>query len=87
MTTVYVDTIPQPGGGAGPPGPTGPTGPAGVGVPAAGTVQQVLGKTSGADYATSWRDPTWLVAKATQPTAADYGLTTIPVGAIWVQTP
>jgi hypothetical protein len=27
------------------------------------------------------------VAKATEPTAADYGLATIPVGAVWIQTP
>jgi hypothetical protein len=47
-------------GTAGPPGPTGPTGPAGPigpagpGVPAGGTTGQVLTKTSGTDYATSW---------------------------------
>jgi len=29
----------------------------------------------------------YLVAKSTTPTAADYGLTAIPTGAVWVQTP
>ncbi len=28
-----------------------------------------------------------LVAKATEPTAADFGTETIPVGAVWVVTP
>jgi hypothetical protein len=57
------------------------------GIPAGGTTRQVLAKTSATDYAVNWRDPNWIVVKATQPTAADYGLTTIPVGAIWVQSP
>ena len=30
---------------------------------------------------------THLVAKATAPTAADFGLAAIPVGAVWIQTP
>ena len=29
----------------------------GVGVPSSGTANQILAKTSGADYATGWRDP------------------------------
>jgi len=39
-------------------GPQGPTGATGAGVPTGGTTGQVLAKTSGADYATSWQTPT-----------------------------
>ena len=41
-------------GPVGPTGSTGPQGPPGQGVPAGGTTGQVLQKTSGADYATTW---------------------------------
>jgi hypothetical protein len=34
-----------------------------------------------------WQSPALPVAKSTTPTAADYGVAAIPVGAIWVQTP
>jgi len=48
-------------GPAGPPGADstvpGPAGPAGVGVPAGGTANQVLTKTSATDYATAWQTP------------------------------
>jgi hypothetical protein len=44
-----------PVGPAGPAGPAGSTGPAGPGVPVGGTTDQLLGKTSATDYATSWR--------------------------------
>jgi hypothetical protein len=49
-----------PAGGAGTgtpgsPGPAGPAGAVGVGTPSGGTLDQVLGKTSATDYATSWR--------------------------------
>jgi len=44
-------TLPRAVGSA---GPAGPAGPAGVGVPAGGTTGQVLAKSSGVDYATSW---------------------------------
>lgn len=48
-------TGPQgPQGIQGPTGATGSTGAAGVGVPVGGTTGQVLAKTSGTDYATSW---------------------------------
>lgn len=57
------------------------------GIPSGGTVEQVLTKTSSVDGAASWQNPAWLVVKSTTPVAADYGLTTIPVGAIWVQSP
>ena len=43
-------------GPQGNPGTAGAQGPAGPGVPPGGTINQVLGKTSNADYATSWRD-------------------------------
>ena len=49
-------------GATGPEGPTGPTGPAGadgtdgVGVPAGGTLDQILAKASNADYDTEWVD-------------------------------
>jgi len=33
------------------------------------------------------RQLAYVVSKSTTPTAADYGLGTIPVGAIWVQSP
>lgn len=59
----------------------------GGGIPPGGTVQQVLGKLSDADYDVSWRDPTWLRVKATPPTAADYGLAAIPVNAVWIVAP
>ena len=38
-------------------GATGATGPAGPGVPTGGTTGQVLKKTSNADHATAWEDP------------------------------
>ena len=57
------------------------------GIPAGGTDEQVLAKTSGSDYAVAWKTVTPLVVKATEPTAADYGLAAIPVGAVWVQSP
>ena len=60
--------------------------PAPHGLPAGGTDEQVLAKTSGTDYAVAWKTIAPIVVKATEPTAADYGLATIPVGAIWVQT-
>ena len=44
-------------GPAGPAGPQGETGPAGPGVPTGGSAGQVLAKTSGSDYATSWITP------------------------------
>jgi hypothetical protein len=37
-------------------GPAGPTGPAGIGVPAGGTVGQILLKNSSDDYDYSWTD-------------------------------
>lgn len=58
-----------------------------IGLPPGGTTRQVLAKNAAADYDASWRDPTWLAVKSTQPTAADYGLSTIPVGAVWIQSP
>jgi hypothetical protein len=81
-----------PPGAQGPAGPTGPTGPAGtngtngVGVPTGGANGQHLQKTSATDYATAWGGSP-VVAKQTTPVAADFGLTTIPTGAIWVQSP
>lgn len=58
------------------------------GIPAGGTVEQVLTKNSSTDYDASWQTPmSYLVAKSTTPTAADYGLPTIPTNAVWVQTP
>lgn len=74
-------------GPEGPQGATGATGPAGPGVPTGGTVTQVLAKTSATDYATAWVNPPRIVVKATEPTAADYGLASIPVDAIWIQKP
>jgi len=44
-------------GPAGSTGPAGGPGPAGPGVPAAGTIGQLLAKTSGTDYDTQWVDP------------------------------
>ena len=32
-------------------------------------------------------DITPIVVKATEPTAADYNLPSIPIGAVWIQTP
>jgi hypothetical protein len=59
-----------------------------TGLPTGGTVTQVLTKNSSTDYDATWKTPiSYLVAKSTTPVAADYGLTTIPVGAVWVQTP
>lgn len=49
------DTGPQ--GIQGPAGTTGAQGPAGPGVPAGGTANQVLTKTSATDYATAWQTP------------------------------
>ena len=47
-----------PAGVAGPPGPASTVpGPPGQGVPAGGTVGQVLTKTSSGDYATTWQTP------------------------------
>ena len=50
---------PGPRGPPGPAGPQGPVGPSGTarGVPAGGTTNQVLTKTSNSDYATAWRTP------------------------------
>jgi len=56
--------VPGPVGPAGSQGPQGPQGPQGepgepgVGVPAGGTVNQVLAKASGVDYQTEWVDQT-----------------------------
>jgi hypothetical protein len=59
-----------------------------IGLPRGGTVEQVLTKRSSSDYDASWQDPiSFLVAKSTAPTAADYGLPAIPPNAVWVQTP
>jgi hypothetical protein len=74
-----------PTGPEGPMGPGGPQGTAGVGVPSGGLDEQVLAKASNGDYVTVWKTITPIVVKATEPTAADYGLTTIPVGAVWIQ--
>lgn len=46
---------PGPAGATGATGPTGATGAAGPGVAAGGAVGQLLGKSSGADYATEWQ--------------------------------
>jgi len=46
-----------PTGATGPRGATGATGPAGPGVPAGGTVGQVLKKSGSGDYETNWEDP------------------------------
>lgn len=53
-------------------------------LPAGGTAGQSLVKASATDYAVAWGGSP-VVSKATAPVAADYGLATIPVGAIWVQ--
>lgn len=45
-------------GPAGPPGTNGANGTNGVGVPSGGTTGQVLAKTSNANFATAWVDPT-----------------------------
>lgn len=47
-----------PTGPGGPQGSAGPQGPIGVGVPPGGTTDQVLRKTSNADYATGWVNQT-----------------------------
>jgi hypothetical protein len=59
----------------------------GTSLPAGGTVRQVLSKNSSTAGDASWRDPTSLVVKATAPTAADYGTTSIPANAVWVVRP
>lgn len=75
-------------GSQGPPGTNGSPGTNGVGVPTGGTVTQALTKNTATDYDASWKTPiSYLVAKATTPVAADYGLAAIPTGAVWVQTP
>jgi hypothetical protein len=74
-------------GATGPTGPAGATGAAGPGVPTGGTQGQRLTKQSSTDYDTAWTTTQAVVAKSTTPVAADYGLPTIPVGAIWVQSP
>jgi hypothetical protein len=45
------------------------------------------GITAGSDGGAFHKQLAYVVAKTTQPTAADYGLGAIPVGAVWVQTP
>ncbi len=59
----------------------------GTGLPAGGTDEQVLAKTSSVDGEAAWKTITPIAVKATQPVAADYGLATIPVGAVWVVSP
>jgi lysophospholipase L1-like esterase len=44
-------------GATGQTGPTGETGATGPGVPTGGTINQILKKTSGDDFATGWTDP------------------------------
>ena len=52
-------------GPIGPAGSTGPAGPTGPGVPAGGATNQILHKTSAADYATAWASPTALFTPVT----------------------
>ena len=56
MSDIEVIEIGNISGPQGPPGVAGPPGTAGVGVPPGGTTGQVLGKTSNADYITSWQN-------------------------------
>ena len=62
------------------------TGGGGSGLPAGGTDEQVLVKNSSTDGDASWKTLTPTVVKATEPVAADYGLASIPVGAVWIQS-
>jgi hypothetical protein len=86
-----------PQGPAGPEGPQGPAGPAGaldiltdVAAPSSTPAGKVLGTTATGQWGPV--DPPeggggWpLVVKSTQPVAADYGETAIPVGAVWIRT-
>lgn len=58
----------------GPTGPTGPTGPAGPGVATGGAAGQILSKSSGVDYATTWIDaPSGGNAAAALPTGGTAG--------------
>ena len=81
-TWIYIPT-------AGPPGPPGPAG--------AGTDEVWVGTSAPTDAAIElWYDPDavpagvagWpLVVSDTPPTAADYGTATIPLDAVWIQSP
>ncbi|MET0787497.1 MAG: hypothetical protein ABWY25_12425 [Paenisporosarcina sp.] len=62
-----------------------PIAPGTVGVPPGGTDEQVLAKTSNEDYAVAWKTLVPMVVKATEPTAADYGLAVIPTNAVWIE--
>jgi hypothetical protein len=79
----------------GPPGPPGATGPAGVpgaagatgpaglpgpGVPVGGTAGQLLAKTTGADYATTW------VAPPPKITVGPTAPSSPAVGDVWIDT-
>lgn len=57
-----------------------------TGIPRGGVTTQVLTKLSNLDYDVGWVNPTYLVTKSTPPVAADYGLTVIPIGAVWIQS-
>jgi hypothetical protein len=80
MATALNDVVTKinAGGTVGPPGPPGPTA---VSADAGNAVKL------GTDSLTYSKQLAYVVAKTTQPTAADYGLGAIPVGAVWVQTP
>lgn len=67
-------------------GPAGPAGAAGQGVPAGGSTGQVLTKTSGTDYDTTWATPSsggsvWDVEETTDPTQANLAVLTVPSNA------
>ena len=78
---------PGPAGATGPTGPAGATGPAGPPGPSTPSADSLNAIKVGADSLLYVRQLAYVVSKSTTPTAADYGLGTIPVGAIWVQSP
>lgn len=60
-------------------GGRGPIGEPGVGVPAGGTTNQYLSKTSDTDYATSWADVTKVTVSDTEPVSPS-------VNDVWIDT-